>query len=216
MKNNTKIWIIGGGILCLIIPYFIYRFICFPNPGGDKENIIALGALLAPFISLFAAIMFYLAISAQRESNIIQQQSVAIQQQSTDISTILKLYEFASIEFDEFEYNNEKGKQAFEAWIGDNIALSNHNFLMDFIGFKFESIMASFKIVLDVINSSALNDVLRMSLRVKLYTLYVDKLGKGVTTLETQYHPNSFASKKYNYVIMVHQEISSLQANFLF
>jgi len=215
MKNNTKIWIIGGGILCLIIPYFIYRFICFPNPGGDKENIIALGALLAPFISLFAAIMFYLAISAQRESNIIQQQSVAIQQQSTDISTILKFYEYAIKEFHEFTYKGVTGKKGFDNYIIYCIDNKQKDLLSTFEGFAFRSVIMSFYLVLDTINKNTnLSLDQKKSLKMKTYTVYVNNLSNGLDQFFKDYTALPKEQDSFKAIEEVNKQLSLMSKEF--
>ena len=99
MKKSSLIWSIGWGAICLLagLGLFLFTRRYYENLKDADEFLMTLGAILAPFVSLFAAIMFYRAISAQTESN-------NIQGRSSDVSIILKLFDYLIVEINDFHY----------------------------------------------------------------------------------------------------------------
>ena len=170
MKRNTILWSIGWGAICLVMSLSIFLFarIYYADQRAGNDFLISLGAILSPFMSLFAAIMFYRAISAQTESN-------NIQGRSSDISIILKLFDYLIAEIQDFHYEvSSKSMTGIDAWIAEQFDNStNSSFITNPLYFRFHSIMYSFVFIMESIEKSNLNEYQKKPLNAKISDLYL-------------------------------------------
>jgi len=173
MTRNSIIWSICWGALCLLLGLilFIYARGYYHDIKDANDFLIPLGAILSPFMSLFAAIMFYRAISAQTESN-------NIQGRSSDISIILKLFDYLIKEIEDFHYEvTTINSKDIDAWIEEQFDNNtNTSFISNPMYFKFHSVMSSFLFIMQSIEQSNLKHYQKIPLNAKISDLYLIKI----------------------------------------
>jgi len=170
MKRNSILWSIGWGAICLLMSFILFLFsrYYYADIRTGNDFLISFGAILSPFMSLFAAIMFYRAISAQTESN-------NIQGRSSDISIILKLIDYLIADIGDFHYEVKNNSlSGIDAWIAEQFDNTVHtSFITNPMYFRFHSIMYSFVFIMESIEKSNLKDYQKKPLNARLSDLYL-------------------------------------------
>jgi hypothetical protein len=123
MESKKPISLVIIAIACILPGVLAFVAFGIHWCGINYESyLLSFGAITAPGVSLFAAIMFYRAISAQVESNIIQTGVQQLQETNQQIEMIIKFYDYLVLEVEKFE--DTKFPHPFDFWI---LELADHN-----------------------------------------------------------------------------------------
>src|ERR1017187_1579780 len=184
------------GFLSIVIGLALF-FIIGPKTHWTENGqyIIALGCILAPFASYFAAIMFYRAINMQLKSNELQKdaneaqlESNKLQYMNVELTSILKLYDVLISELDQFQ--TSEYFESIKRWTTD---IHRAGFVdsvpHDTFSFEIRSILTSFTYLVWSIRGSNIKDFYKEAILMKIYTLYSNKLRKYIDLIVTGYEP---------------------------